>query len=57
MTPIVRGAVWAALILLLVIANKLGMVADKDGAIMLAIVPAIWIATTGSSCCRKGARA
>jgi hypothetical protein len=57
MTPIVRGMVWAALIVLLVIANKLGLMADKDAATMLAIIPAIWIATTSPRCRRKGASA
>jgi len=46
MSQLVSGICWAAIIVALALANKFGLIADKDAAVMFAIVPAIWIATT-----------
>lgn len=54
MTSIPHALVWAALIILLALANAAGLVADKDAAVLFAILPAIWIAATDRGCIRKG---
>lgn len=55
MSQIVNGICWAAIIIALALANSFGLIADKDAAVMFAIVPAIWIAMAnpGRGCRRR----
>jgi hypothetical protein len=57
MTPILSGLCWAAALILLALANRLGWIADKDATTMFVIWPALWVATGGlrNNCLRKSA--
>lgn len=60
MTQITKALCWAAILIALALANKFGLIADKDAAVMFAIIPAMWIAMTsrdGARSCRKSAQA
>ena len=55
MAKLVSVICWVAIIIALALANWFGLIADKDAAVMFAIVPAIWIAATypGRGCRRR----
>ena len=57
MKPIRSGLFWAAAILLLALANRLGWIADQDATTMFVILPAFWVANggLGRNCRRKAA--
>lgn len=46
MSQVLRGICWAAILIALALANRFDLIADKDAAVMFAIVPAVWIAAT-----------
>jgi hypothetical protein len=52
-----RSAIWGGMVVLLALANYSGLIADKDAAVMFAIFPALWVASTSRGCRRTGARA
>ena len=47
MTPISKSLRCAIIFLVVAIANRVGLVADKDAMVMFALIPALWIATGG----------
>jgi len=49
--------IWAAAFILLALANRFGLIADKDATTMFAILPALWVASGGLGRCgpRKAA--
>lgn len=47
MTPIRTSLIWAAAFILLALANRFGLIADKDATTMFAVLPALWVATSG----------
>ncbi len=47
MTPIRTSLIWAAAFILLALANRFGLIADKDATTMFAVLPALWVATGG----------
>ncbi len=47
MRSIRSGLCWAAAILLLALAKRLGWIADQDATMMFAILPALWVASGG----------
>lgn len=47
MNSISKSLCWAAALIALAIANRLGHVADKDANLMFAVIPALWVATGG----------
>ena len=52
MTNLRSSLIWAAAFLLLALANRFGLIADKDAATMFAILPAVWVASGGLGRCR-----
>lgn len=57
-SPLLNGLCWAAVLIALALANRFGLIADKDAAVMFAIVPALWAASTGrGQRCQLKARA
>ncbi len=42
---------WAAVLILLALANYAGLIADKDANIMFVLVPALWVASNRKSRC------
>lgn len=54
--PITQALGWAGVLIALAFANRFGLIADKDAAVMFAIVPALWIAATSPRCRRSVAR-
>ena len=53
MTQTTRALCWAAILITLALANKFGLIADKDAAVMFAIIPAMWVAFTSRGCARS----
>lgn len=53
MTPISKSLIWASLFILLALANYFGLIADKDANTMFAILPALWVASTGLGRCAQ----
>jgi len=57
MTPIRSALIWAAAMLLVALANRHLLIADKDALAMFAVMPGIWVVTTSSRrgrCARRG---
>jgi len=52
MTPIRTSLFWAAAFILLALANRFSLIADKDATTMFAVLPALWIASGGLGRCR-----
>ncbi len=52
MTNLRSSLIWAAAFVLLALANRFGLIADKDATTMLAILPAVWVASGGLGRCR-----
>ena len=46
------GLIWAAAFLLLALANRFGLIADKNATTMFAVLPALWVASGGLGRCR-----
>ena len=58
MDPIIKNVCWAAMLILLALANYAGLIADKDANVMFAVIPALWVATGGlGHCLPRKARA
>ncbi len=58
MPPVSRSLGWAAALIALALANRFGLIADKDAAVMFAVLPAMWVASGGlGRCLPRGARA
>ena len=57
MTNLRISLIWAAAFVLLALANRFGLIADKDATTMFAVLPALWVATggLGRSCGRRAA--
>ena len=56
MTSFAKGLCWPVAMILLTVGNAAGLIADSDAATMLAVIPALWVATTyGGNCWRKRA--
>lgn len=47
MTPISKSLCWAGALIALALANRFGLIADKDAAALFAAIPALWIAAGG----------
>ncbi|MDL2352991.1 MAG: hypothetical protein QFC78_09100 [Pseudomonadota bacterium] len=52
MTNLRSSLIWAAAFVLLALANRFGLIADKDATTMFAILPAVWVASGGLGRCR-----
>ncbi len=52
MTPIRTSLIWAAAFILLALANRFGLIADKEAAMMFAVLPALWVASGGVGRCQ-----
>lgn len=52
MTNLRISLIWAAAFVLLALANRFGLIADKDATTMFAVLPALWVATGGLGRCR-----
>ncbi len=56
MSSVAKSLCWAAMFILLAVANATGLIADSNAATMFAVLPALWVATTfGGNCFRKRA--
>lgn len=51
MTPIRTSLIWATAFILLALANRFELVADKDATTMFAVLPALWVASGGLRRC------
>ncbi|MFM5954781.1 MAG: hypothetical protein ACKOPE_10850 [Novosphingobium sp.] len=51
MTALSRNLCWAGVFILLALANRFGLIADNNATTMFAILPALWVATTGLGHC------
>lgn len=57
MTNLRIALIWAAAFVLLALANRFGLIADKNATTMFAMLPALWVASSGlgRSCKRNAA--
>ena len=51
MTNLRTSLFWAAAFILLALANRFGLIADKDATTMFAVLPAAWVASGGLRRC------
>lgn len=51
MTNLRTSLLWAAAFILLALANRFGLIADKDATTMFAVLPAMWVASGGLGRC------
>lgn len=52
-----RNLCWAGALIALALANWAGLVADRDANLLFVLMPALWLATAGSTCRGTGAMA
>jgi hypothetical protein len=53
MTPIRSSLIWAAALILLALANRFGLIADKNATVIFAVIPALWVVSGGLGRCRS----
>lgn len=51
MTRLSRNLCWAGIFIVLAFANRFGLIADSSATTLFAILPALWVATTGLGHC------
>ena len=51
MTNLRISLIWATAFVLLALANRFGLIADKNATTMFAVLPALWVATGGLRRC------
>jgi len=51
MTTFAKSLCWASALILLAAANRFGLIADKDATVLFAILPALWVASSGLGRC------
>lgn len=58
MNRFIKSLCWASAFIFLALANRAGLIADKDASVMFVVIPALWVAGGGPRrCARPGARA
>lgn len=58
MTRFTKSLCWASAFIFLALANRAGLIADKDASVMFAVIPALWAANGAlRRCALPGARA